>query len=137
MDRSFDFIEYDDSGSIIHRSTRPLIDPADTASDQLVALGASRTGRLEYLDATKGWGPFLWAAFRQRTGPWPLAMVWIRETEPPWRIGFGLALRRADRTYVVGLGRRTDGPQAEQRVMLSTEPTSWNVTPGQLIGRHK
>ena len=108
MDRSIGITEYDSKGNEISRRSLRLVDPADTAADRLEAQGASRTGRITACDSTAGIGPFFKAVFDSRTGTWPFAFVWVRETDDPWHSGWGPALRFGDRTYVVGVWRRTE-----------------------------
>lgn len=134
MDDYCEVIEYGPEGQVLSQGEVELVDRARRAGDLLEAATGARTGRLAYEDITHGRGPFVWGRFRGRTGPWPLAIVWLRETEEPWRIAWGLALRGRKSTYVAALGRRSDPPE-DAVLMTASEPTDWNVAPGALVHR--
>lgn len=137
MDRACEIVEYGPDGVEILRDTHVLVDPAIAAADALEQFGASRTGALPYVDRTSAWGPFIRARFEQRTGPSPMAFVWIRETEPPWRSGWGVALRWRAHTTVYGLARRSEMPEGPSKkpIVTKTQAANWNISPGELIGR--
>jgi hypothetical protein len=134
MNRYCEVIEYASDGVVLDQAEIQLIDPADTAAERLEDETGSRTGRRAYVDVTKGRGPLVWGRFDGRTGPWPVAFVWLRETDEPWRSAWGLAVRTRRSTFVAGIGRHS-GPPSTEVLMKATEPLSWNVAPGALTGR--
>lgn len=79
----YEIQEYNESGDLV--GTYSFAD-----SDEPPCPADEDTGARTPPDNTDAWGPF----FRTRLPRWTIAVRWVREIEPPYRRGWGVALGR-------------------------------------------
>ncbi len=72
----------------------------------------------------KGKGPFYWASEYGADGK-VIAKAWMAETDPPFRTGTALRLRKGDRAFHIGICSKSAKPLVQELEKTPEEIGKW------------